>query len=90
MTIDELLEWARDAATADDTQHLRDRAATVVRLLGVGFPCGWPMPEVVHYPPGPPLVRLEGLGSLLPDEARGIAVQLFRCADEADAAKEGK
>jgi hypothetical protein len=67
-------------------------ARAIVALLGVGWPCGWPRPTVVHLETWPVQHRIEwpdvfedGV-RLTADDCRGLAAGLLAAADELDAA----
>lgn len=82
MTLDELLELARNVHAFGGSRSSERLAAAVRDILEESQPCGWPEPETK----GPSSIWWEPLGMLLTsDEARAIAVMLLRGADAAEA-----
>jgi hypothetical protein len=79
MTLDELLEWARE--------HVRDVfgepnpvALAIINLLGEAQPCGFPEPLVQRD-----AVTLEDVsGTYEPGELRAMCAIWLRAADEAE------
>ena len=85
-SIDELLRLARDCEKRPPGSTGQRLGLAVIELLGEAQPCGWPEP-VVDRGLSPVGITWDAnpIGeTILPDEARAIAVMLLRAADEAD------
>jgi hypothetical protein len=94
----ELSDIATALSASDDPNEIiklgKALAQGVSDVLGVGFPCGWPDVVASVSPMNGSMSVLWRVGGpddgalihMDADEARGIAAELLRKADEADAA----
>lgn len=90
MTLHDLLGIARHMLNAD-REEMRDLGEGIIAMLGESQPCGWPEPVVdrgLHDENGHAGITWNAspIGeTMMPHEARSIAVMLLRAADEAEA-----
>ncbi|MGN6106655.1 MAG: hypothetical protein ACTHU0_16230, partial [Kofleriaceae bacterium] len=90
MTVDELLAWARRLISANQRAYvektLLDVAYSIVHLLGVGHPCGYPKPEIHVGASGEVYLEIKGEREVSSEEGRGLVASVLRACDEAERA----